>query len=86
MFENPEPEAEEVVVTPDGQIALMLVGTCNPLGKTLPEMVEELERRYSEYIRDPKVAVIPRNQQPDGDHRRQVNEPGMYPVNNSIHR
>ncbi|MGI6356548.1 MAG: polysaccharide biosynthesis/export family protein [Lentisphaeria bacterium] len=86
VFENPELEAEEVVVTPDGQIALMLVGTCNLLGKTLPEMVEELERRYSEYIRDPKVAVIPRAiSSQTATIAGKVNEPGMYPVNNSIH-
>ncbi|HQC52557.1 MAG TPA: polysaccharide biosynthesis/export family protein [Lentisphaeria bacterium] len=85
VYENPELEAQDVVVTPDGQIALMLVGTCNLLGKTLPEMVEELEKRYSEYIRNPKVAVIPRtiNSQ-TATIAGKVNEPGMYPVNNRI--
>ena len=85
VYENPELEAQDVVVTPDGQIALMLVGTCNLLGKTLPEVVEELEKRYSEYIRNPKVAVIPRSiSSQTATIAGKVNEPGMYPVNNRI--
>jgi len=83
VYENPELEAQDVVVTPDGQIALMLVGTCNLLGKTLTEVVEELEKRYGEYIRNPKVAVIPRIiASQSATIAGKVNEPGQYPVNN----
>jgi len=55
------------------------------LGKTLPEVVDELEKRYSEYIRNPKVAVIPHTiSSQTATIAGKVNEPGMYPVNNRI--
>lgn len=41
----------------DGTIAPMLLGTVAVAGKTVDEVRAELEQRYTEYLREPKVSV-----------------------------
>lgn len=48
---------QEVVVRPDGKIPLSLVGDVQAAGLTSVQLSEELVRRYSANLRDPKVAV-----------------------------
>ena len=47
----------DVVVRPDGSIALPLVGDVPAGGVTPQKLAEDLERRYSRNLRDPRVSV-----------------------------
>jgi len=48
----------QVGVRPDGRISFDLVGDIEVLGKTMPEVRTELQRRLQEFIRTPDVTVI----------------------------
>jgi polysaccharide biosynthesis/export protein len=72
----------EVVVDPNGFIALPIAGSINVAGMTPAEIAAEVERRLAEgYVREPKVAVgmtetMSQLVTVDGE----VGTPGIYPV------
>ena len=45
------------LVRPDGKFYLPLIGEVNALGRTVPDLCEEIESRYSKYLRSPKVDI-----------------------------
>ena len=47
----------DVVVRPDGSVALPLVGDVKAAGVPPRSLAEELERRYAKNLRDPRVSV-----------------------------
>lgn len=49
----------EVLVQPDGTIALPLVGEVNAAGKTVKDLQDELVKIYGQYQRDPHITVTP---------------------------
>lgn len=59
IYEQPELKAERLVVTPDGYVALPLVGPVKIGGLSLVEATDEIIRAFSKYIRSPLVSLIP---------------------------
>lgn len=45
------------VVRPDGNLSIPLIGDVQVTGKTVPAVVEEITRRLSEFIINPKVTI-----------------------------
>ena len=60
VYEHEDLKVYELTVTPDGYVGIPLLGACKIGGLTLPEATDELKRRADKYIRNPKVALIPR--------------------------
>lgn len=44
-------------IGPDGQIQLALIGSVEVVGRTLPELTEELTERYAEELVDPQLTM-----------------------------
>ena len=45
------------VVRPDGKFYLPLIGEVDVRGRTVPDICDEIESRYSKYLRSPKVDI-----------------------------
>jgi polysaccharide biosynthesis/export protein len=58
-YYNPQLD-EEVVVRPDGNISLSLVGEVRAAGKTAAQLSDEITKRYAEYFVKPTAVVIVR--------------------------
>mgnify|MGYP001022543958 CR=1 FL=1 len=59
VYEQPELEALRLVVTPDGYVALPLIGPVKIGGMSLVDATTLLVERFSKYIRSPLVSLIP---------------------------
>lgn len=59
LIHNPE-FSDRVVVTPDGQISMPLIGFVPAAGRTPRELQAELQARFRRELRQPEVSVIPR--------------------------
>jgi protein involved in polysaccharide export with SLBB domain len=57
FYDHPDHNMSEVLVRPDGKILLPLVGEMPAAGLTGPELSDQIAKRYSTNLRDPKVAV-----------------------------
>ena len=55
----PEQNREEVAVQPDGYVTLAIVGPVRAAGRTIPELTEELEVRFSKEIKEPGITISP---------------------------
>lgn len=81
VYEEPDLEVKEVVVTPDGYIAMPLLGPVRVGGLTLPEATELLTRGLKKWIRTPRVAMIPLAVEGyNFTIAGRVNRPGCYPI------
>ena len=60
FFFNPELN-EEVLVRPDGRIALQLVGEISVAGKTVEELRKTLIQGYDKQLKNPEIAIILRS-------------------------
>jgi polysaccharide export outer membrane protein len=49
----------DLVIQPDGTITLLLLGQVKATGRTVAELRDELERRYSQFYKRPEVTVTP---------------------------
>ena len=58
-YYNPQLD-EEVLVRPDGNISLSLVGEIHAAGKTAAQLSDEITKRYAEYFVKPTAVVIVR--------------------------
>lgn len=78
LFYTPELD-ESQIVRPDGIMTLQLVGDVQAQGKTSEELRQELVRRFSAQLKDPKVAVFVRRVQ-DSKYwvAGEVKRPGPY--------
>lgn len=56
FFFNPELN-DEMQIRPDGNISLQLIGEVSLAGRTVTDVVQELERRYAREIKTPRVTV-----------------------------
>jgi len=73
---------KDVRINSNGQVSLPLIGSVPAGGKTIPELEEELTRRYgSKYLQDPQVTVFVK------DYASQritfegaIRQPGIYPL------
>src|SRR3546814_8979381 len=60
LIHNPE-FSDRLVVAPDGQIAMPLIGFVVAAGKTPRELQFELLARFRRELRQPEVTVVPRS-------------------------
>ena len=59
VYEHPEVDVKDIVVTPDGFLSLPLVGPVKVGGLTLDEAIKVVRDAYAVFIRNPKAALIP---------------------------
>ncbi len=72
---------QDVTVRPDGKVALRLVGSLQASGLTPQRLAQEIDRAYSNELREPGATVVVKNMPSrqvfvDG----QVSKPGMFPL------
>ncbi len=80
-YDNPELDVIDVAVTPDGYLALMLVGPLEIGGLTLTQATEKIQKAYAEYIKYPQIALYPRHLQGSkATISGKVAVPGQYPI------
>lgn len=60
LFGEDELDVEQAVVATDGNIYYSLLGAMPAAGKTLKELIRDLEEALSKYYKNPLVAVVPR--------------------------
>ena len=53
--------SDRVTVGPDGRFTLPLIGEVRAEGRTVPDLTAELDRRFSQDLRSPRVQVAIRN-------------------------
>ncbi len=55
--------ATDTTVMPDGEVAMPLVGSVEAAGRTVPELVQEIQKAYARFYKEPNISlsVIPRN-------------------------
>ena len=82
VYDNPELEILDTVVTPDGYLVVGLVGPIKVANMTIAEATAEIEKRLREYIKEPKVSLFPRiiNSQ-QATLAGKVQKSGQFPVN-----
>jgi polysaccharide export outer membrane protein len=61
VYRSPELSAGDLPVRPDGRISLPLVADIQAAGRTSSQLAREIERRLSQYVRDPNVTVMVRS-------------------------
>ena len=59
VYEHPELEVKDVMVTPDGYMSAPLIGAVKIGGLTLPEAHEALRKKYDVYIKHTLVSLVP---------------------------
>jgi len=73
--------SDRVIVGPDGRFTLPLVGSVRAEGRTVADLTTELESRYSQDIRSPRVQVVIRNYVSSRIFvGGEVSRPGVYPL------
>ncbi len=71
----------EAAVRPDGRITFPLIGDVWALGLTPQELDDHITKELSEYVREPKVAVLVKQfSKPQAVVLGEVRKPGMYDV------
>jgi polysaccharide export outer membrane protein len=81
VWQNPD-LSREVVVPPDGQLSLPLLGTVPAAGYTVPQLTETIRQALSVYYKEtPQVAVVLRQARNHAVYiLGQVQNPGRYEV------
>lgn len=78
-------ETKDVMVSPDGELSVTLLGPVKLGGMTLKEATAELERCYLHYIKYPKVALfIVTIASQSATIAGKVNSAGLFPVSKGI--
>lgn len=54
---TPDTGRTPFIVRPDGKVSFALIGDVDVTGKNISEFQEELVKRYSKYLRNPKIVV-----------------------------
>ncbi len=49
----------DLIIQPDGTITALMIGQVRAAGRTVPELRDELERRYKKYLKLPAITVTP---------------------------
>lgn len=55
----PEQNRDQVIVQPDGYITLAIVGSVRTAGRTISELTDDLNQRYSKEIKGPGITISP---------------------------
>lgn len=84
VYNHPDMSVK-TVVTPDGNIGMMLVGQINIAKLTLQEASKKIETALSKYIRNPKVGLSPYEIGSETvTISGSVTYPGIYPIANGM--
>lgn len=54
---SPDNGTSPYTIRPDGKFYLPLIGEIDALGRTVPDICQEIETRYAKYLRSPKVDI-----------------------------
>lgn len=77
--------SDRVTVGPDGRFTLPLIGEVRAEGRTVPDLTAELDRRFSQDLRSPRVQVAIRNYVSSRFFvGGEVTKPGVYPLQGRI--
>lgn len=57
VWRNPDLTREDIVIRPDGQVSLPLIGDVRAEGLTADELAKEITERYKEFKDNPAVSV-----------------------------
>ncbi len=60
VYDNPELEMQDTVVTPDGYLNIGLVGPVKVANLSIEEATRSIQKRLEEYVKSPKVILVPR--------------------------
>ena len=83
VYDNDDLNSQGLIVTPDGYVSLTLIGPLKIGGMTVPDATKLIETKFSEYIRFPKVSLVPtRIQSGTFTISGKVNVPGRFPLRN----
>jgi len=76
---------QTVVVQPDGYITLKGAGSLHAEGQTLPELTDTIKTAYSKILRDPVIAISPKDfEKPYFIATGQVERPGKYDIRSDL--
>ncbi len=83
VYDNDDLNSQGLIVTPDGYVSLSLIGPIKIGGMTVPEATKFVETKFAEFIRFPKVSLVPtRIQSGTFTISGKVNVPGRFPLRN----
>jgi polysaccharide biosynthesis/export protein len=81
VWKDADSSVPQAIVTPDGMIRVPLINEVKADGLTVKELRELLTEKYSHFLRDPTVSVIPLKIESKKVHIiGQVSKPGFYPL------
>jgi len=60
VWRHPDLSSDSTVIA-DGSITFPLVGRMEAVGRSVPELTQEVTHRLAEYIQEPQVSLIPQN-------------------------
>jgi polysaccharide export outer membrane protein len=81
VWKDADSSVPQAVVTPDGMIRLPLINEVKADGLTVSQLRDLLTEKYSRFLKDPTVAVIPLKIESKKVHIiGQVSKPGIYPL------
>lgn len=81
VYEHPELDGKDVLITPDGYLSLPLIGPVKVTGLTLHQAIEALKAKYRVYVRNPIISMSPTYIQGyNFTILGKVNRPGRYPI------
>jgi len=85
VYNNPDLSIERTIVTTDGCIGMVLVGQLKVAGMTLDQASTSIEKKLSQYIRNPKVGVSPLEIRSEtATISGAINKPGMYTISQGM--
>ena len=70
---------QDVIVRPDGQIAMQLIGNVAAAGRTPQQLADDLDKDYSQELRNPDISVLVKNMPSREVYvEGQVSKPGSF--------
>lgn len=83
VYDNDDLNSTGLIVTPDGYVSLSLIGPIKIGGMTVPDATKFIETKFAEFIRFPKVSLVPtRIQSGTFTISGKINVPGRFPLRN----
>ena len=85
VYNNPDISLARTLVTTDGSVSMVLAGQVKVAGLTLDEAALAVEKRLSQYIRNPKVGISPLEiRSMSATVVGAVNKPGMFTISGDM--
>ena len=85
VYNNPDLSVSRTIVTTDGCIGMVLVGQLKVSGMTLDQASAALEKKLSQYIRNPKVGIsLQEIKSETATISGAINRPGMYTISQGM--